>query len=283
MSIVKIHDDFDLKKIADSGQCFRAKEIEPGLFRFITLNKAVYIRQVGEFDFDISCTDSDWERYWIKYFDLDTSYWAIRRDIFQYSEMTPFADYLKTATEFGKGIRILRQNPFETLISFIISQRKTIPAIKKSVELICEGFGEIMHTPYEDLRLFPTPEKLSAATTLGLSSCALGYRGAYVRDAIEKVRTNVVDLEDMIYSGNDDLISELREIKGVGVKIANCVALYAYHRLNLTPVDVWIKRAIDEDFRGRNIFLEFGTYAGVLQQYVFYYKRLGQKEFDLVD
>ena len=283
MSVIKIHDDFDLKKIADSGQCFRAKEISPGLFRFITLNKAVYIRQVGEFDFDISCTDSDWERYWIKYFDLETSYWAIRRDIFQYSEITPFADYLKAATEFGKGIRILRQNPFETLISFIISQRKNIPAIKKSVELICEGFGEIMHTPYEDLRLFPTPEKLSVATTLGLSGCALGYRGAYVRDAIEKVRTHVVDLEDMIYSSNEDLILELREIKGVGAKIADCVALYAYHRLNVSPVDVWIKRTIEEDFHGRNVFLEFGTYAGVLQQYVFYYKRLGQKEFDLVD
>ncbi len=283
MSIVKIHDDFDLKKIADSGQCFRAKEIEQGLFRFITLNKFVYIKQVGEFDFDISCTDNDWEHYWIKYFDLETSYWAIRRDIFQYSERTPFENYLKTATEFGKGIRILRQNPFETLISFIISQRKSIPAIKKSVELICESFGEIIHTPYEDLRLFPTPEKLSVATTLGLSSCALGYRGAYVRDAIEKVRTHVVDLEEMIYSSNEDLLFELREIKGVGEKIANCVGLFAYHRLDLSPVDVWIKRTIEEDFHGRNVFNEFGTYAGVLQQYIFYYKRLGQKEFDLVD
>ena len=283
MAIVKVHDDLDLKKIADSGQCFRAKEVETGLFRFITGKKVLYIRQVEEFDFDVICHEGDWEHFWMNYFDLDTSYWAIRRDIFQYSEITPFADYLKAATEFGKGIRILRQEPFETLISFIISQRKTTPAIKNSVELICEGFGEIIHSPYEDLRAFPTPEKLSAASTLGLSNCALGYRGAYVRDAIEKVRTHIVDLEDMVYSKDEDLLIELREIKGVGEKIANCVALYAYHRLNLSPVDVWIKRAIDEDFRGRNIFAEFGTYAGVLQQYIFYYKRLGQKEFDLVD
>lgn len=283
MAIVKIHDDFDLKKIAESGQCFRAEEIVTGLFRFISGKKVIYIRQVDEFNFDIICHEGDWDRFWVKYFDLDTSYWAIRRDIFQYSEQTPFENYLKSATEFGKGIRILRQEPFETLISFIISQRKNIPAIKKSIELICDSFGEIIHTPYEDLRLFPTPEKLSAATTLGLSNCALGYRGAYVRDAIEKVRTHIVDLEDMVYSSNEDLLIELREIKGVGEKIATCVALYAYHRLDLSPVDVWIKRAIEEDFNGRNIFAEFGTFAGVLQQYVFYYKRLGQKEFDLVD
>lgn len=283
MAIIKIHDDFDLKKIADSGQCFRAKEIEPGLFRFITGKNFIYIRKVDEFDFEITCHEGDWDRFWVKYFDMDTSYWAIRRDICRYSERTPFETFLKAATGFGAGIRILRQEPFETLISFIISQRKNIPAIKKSVELICDGFGEIIHTPYEDLRSFPTPEKLSAATTLGLSSCALGYRGAYVRDAIEKVRMHVVDLEDLIHSKDDEMLGELREIKGVGAKIANCVALYAYHRLNLTPIDVWIQRTIQEDFRGRNIFLEFGTYAGVLQQYIFYYKRLGKKEFDLVD
>lgn len=283
MAIVKVHDELDLKKIADSGQCFRVKEIEKGLFRFITRNKVIYIRQVDEFDFDVICYEGDWEHFWINYFDLETSYWAIRRDIAQYAEMTPFADFLNGAAEFGKGIRILRQEPFETLISFIISQRKNIPAIKKSIELICDNFGEIVHTPYEDLSLFPTPEKLSVATILGLSNCALGYRGAYVRDAIEKVRMHVVDLEDIKFSNDEDMIIELREIKGVGEKIANCVALYAYHRLNLSPVDVWIKRAIEEDFHGRNIFAEFGTYAGVLQQYIFYYKRLGEKEFELVD
>lgn len=283
MEIVKIHDDFDLKKIADSGQCFRAKEVEPGLFRFITGDKVIYIRKIDEFDYAITCHEGEWERVWIRYFDLDTSYWAIRRDICQYSELTPFETFLKAATGFSAGIRILQQEPFETLISFIISQRKNIPAIKKSIELICDGFGEIIQSPYEDLRTFPTPEKLSAASTLALSNCALGYRGSYIRDAIEKVRTNVVDLEDLVHSKDEDMLDELREIKGVGAKIANCVALYAYHRLNLTPIDVWIQRTIDEDFRGRNIFAELGDYAGVLQQYVFYYKRLGQKEFNLID
>ena len=283
MAHVKIYDDFDLQKIADSGQCFRAKEIEKGLFRFITGDKAVYIRQIDRNVFDVSCDLPEWTGFWENYFDLEENYMAIHFEIEKFSEKFPFGNFLKEASDFGEGIRILRQEPFETLISFIISQRKTIPAIKKSVELICEHFGDILHTPYEDIYKFPTPEKISAASVLALSNCALGYRGAYIRDAIEKIRINVVDLEYLFEAKDDEIISELKKIKGVGDKIAHCVALYAYHRLNLSPIDVWIQRAIDEDFHGKNIFAELGEHAGVLQQYVFFYKRLGEKEFELVD
>lgn len=283
MESIKIYDDFDLKKIADSGQCFRAKEIEPGLFRFITGKNVLYIRQTDKSTFDISGDMHEWTGFWEHYFDFEENYMAIRFEIEQFSKKISFGNYLNAAADFGAGIRILRQDPFETLLSFIISQRKSIPAIKKSVELICEHFGDIIHTPYEDIYQFPTPEKISAASVLALSNCALGYRGAYIRDAIEKVRINVVDLEYLTDANDEEMIIELKKIKGVGDKIANCVALYAYHRLNLSPVDVWIQRAIDEDFHGRNIFAELGEHAGVLQQYIFFYKRLGEKEFELVD
>lgn len=283
MAHIKIYDDFDLKKIAESGQCFRAKEIENGLFRFITGEKYIYIRQVERNVFDVSCDLHEWTGFWEHYFDFEENYMAIHFEIEKFSENLPFGNYLKAASDFGEGIRILRQEPFETLISFIISQRKSIPAIRKSVELICENFGDIIHTPYEDLHRFPTPEKVSAASVLALSNCALGYRGAYIRDAVEKIRINVVDLEYLFEANDEEIISELKKIKGVGDKIANCVALYAYHKLNLAPVDIWIQRAIDEDFQGRNIFAEFGEHAGILQQYIFFYKRLGEKNFELVD
>lgn len=283
MAQIKIYDDFDLQKIADSGQCFRAKEIEKGLFRFVTGKNFIYIRQVDKNIFDVSCDLHEWTGFWENYFDFEENYMAIRFEIEKFSEKFPFGDFLKAAADFGEGIRILRQEPFETLISFIISQRKNIPAIKKSVELICEHFGDILHTPYEDLYQFPTIEKLSAASVLKLSNCALGYRGAYIRDAVEKIRLRVVDLEDIIYENDEDMLNEFKKIKGVGDKIAHCVALYAYHRLHLSPIDVWIQRAIDEDFRGRNIFAELGEHAGVLQQYIFFYKRLGEKEFELTD
>ena len=244
--IVKIKDDFDLRKIVDSGQCFRAKEMENNLFRFSTKKYVLYIKQLDEITFDVSCSQTEWDDTWTNYFDLETNYSDIRESIYH------FADRSRCAADFSKGIRILRQEPFETLISFIISQRKTIPAIRKSVELICEQFGRIVKTDYEEgVRLFPTPEQLSKATMLHLSSCALGYRGAYVRDAIEKVFERIVRLDEFRKTPDDDMLAELQQVKGVGVKVANCVALYAYHRLNLVPVDVWIKRAIQE---GRKCF-----------------------------
>ena len=206
----------------------------------------------------------------------------IRESIYQLAERSACGNYLKSSVDFSKGIRILRQEPFETLVSFIISQRKTIPAIRKSVELICEQFGRIIKTDFEDsIHLFPTPEQLSKATMLHLSNCALGYRGAYVRDAIEKVVERIVRLDGFRKTPDGDMLAELQQIKGVGIKIASCVALYAYHRLNIAPIDVWIKRAIQDDFKGVNIFAEFERHAGVLQQYIFYYKRLGEKEFDM--
>ena len=282
MAIVKIHDDFDLKKIIDSGQCFRAKEIENNLFRFITKKYVVYIKQIDSQTFDVSCSQADWDDTWTNYFDLDTNYSEIRESIYQLAERSACGNYLKSAVDFSKGIRILRQEPFETLVSFIISQRKTIPAIRKSVELICDQFGRIIKTDFEDsIHLFPTPEQLSKATMLHLSNCALGYRGAYVRDAIEKVVERIVRLDGFRKTPDGDMLAELQQIKGVGIKIASCVALYAYHRLNIAPIDVWIKRAIQDDFKGVNIFAEFERHAGVLQQYIFYYKRLGEKEFDM--
>ena len=282
MAVVKIKDDFDLRKIIDSGQCFRAKEIEKDLFRFMTKKYVVYIKQLSEESFDVSCSQSEWEGTWAEYFDLETKYSDVRQAIYHFAERTQFEESLKSAVDFSKGIRILKQEPLETLISFIISQRKTIPAIRKSVELICEQFGRIFKTERgEEVRLFPTIEQLSKATQMQLSTCALGYRAAYVRDAIDKVQERIVRLDEFRKTPDEDLILELQHIKGVGIKVASCVALYAYHRLNIAPFDVWIKRAIDEDFKGFNIFAEFPRYAGILQQYIFYSKRLGEKEFEL--
>ena len=281
MTLVKINDDFDLKKIVESGQCFRAIEIGNGVFRFITKKYVLYIQKISDEIYDVSCSQTEWDDVWANYFDLETNYSDIRQEIFHFGERTNFTEYFQAATEFGKGIRILRQEPFEILISFIISQRKSIPAIRKSVELICEQFGKKVHTEYGEVSLFPTVEHLSKATMLTLSACALGYRAAYVHDAIEKVNEKIVRIDDFRKTSDEDMLLELQEIKGVGTKIANCVALYSYHRLNLAPVDVWIKRSIEEDFHGRDIYSEFGAHAGVLQQYIFFYKRLGGKEFNL--
>lgn len=262
---IKIVDDFDLKKIVDSGQCFRPKEIEDGVFRFIVGENILHIRKRGETIFEVDCSADEWERVWENYFDLDTNYAAIRRDIETFAAGKPYEKKLIDAANFGKGIRILRQEPFEMLISFIISQRKNIPAIRSSVERICERFGRRVG----EVHLFPRVE----AFTDDLTGLGLAYRKDYIKDALNKVANGMIDLKELETFSDAELVEELKLIHGVGDKIANCVALFAYHRVDRAPVDVWIKRAIDEDFNGENIFSTFGKNAGILQQYVFYHKR----------
>ena len=266
---IRISDDFDLKKIIDSGQCFRPKEIEPGLFRFIVGENILHIRERGEGIFEADCAEKVWESVWENYFDLGTNYADIRHDVEKFAAGKPYEKILRDATKFGRGIRILRQDPFEMLISFIISQRKNIPAIRSSVEKICARFGRRVGEVY----LFPRVEDMADVTLDDLTELGLAYRKAYIQDAAEKVASGMIDLKELETFSDRELIEELKLINGVGDKIANCVALFAYHRVDRAPVDIWIKRAIDEDFGGENIFSKFGKNAGILQQYIFYHKR----------
>ena len=265
---IKISDDFNLSKIVDSGQCFRPKEIERGVYRFIVGEKILHVTERGG-SFDVDCTAADWERVWENYFDTSTNYADIRRDIETFSAGKPYEKILRAAIDFGAGIRILKQEPFETLISFIISQRKNIPAIRSSVERICQRFGRRVG----DVYLFPRVEEMAGATINDLTGLGLAYRKSYIKDALNKVSSGEIDLTALEKLSDAELVDKLKTIRGVGDKIANCVALFAYHRVDRAPVDVWIQRAIDEDFSGENIFASFGRNAGILQQYVFYRKR----------
>ena len=262
---IRIADDFDLKKIVDSGQCFRPKEIEAGVFRFIVGENILHLRERGDQTFEADCSEETWESVWKNYFDLDTNYADIRRDIKNFAAGKPYEKILLDATDFGRGIRILKQEPFEMLISFIISQRKNIPSIRSSVEKICARFGRRVG----EVNLFPRLEDF----TEDLTGLGLAYRKDYIRDALNKISGGEINLTALKNFSDEELVESLKKIRGVGDKVANCVALFAYHRVDRAPVDVWIKRAIDEDFGGENIFDAFGKNAGILQQYIFYHKR----------
>lgn len=254
--VITIADDFDLYKIAYSGQCFRVKEIDSSTFSFVTQNSRVTIKSLGDNKYDVSCDEDEWINIWHHYFDLDTCYEDIRK-------LIPKTDkYLMASAEIGKGIRILNQDKFEMLISFIISQRKSIPAIKSSVEKLCAIYGED--------GFFPTPDALLKATSEELSSCGLGYRVPYIIDSIAKVAHKDIDLDELSSLSDEELFEALKSFKGVGDKVANCVALFAYHRIGRAPIDTWIKKIIDTEYSGVNPFDKYGKYAGVMQQYMFY-------------
>jgi N-glycosylase/DNA lyase len=262
---ITIRDDFDLNKIADSGQCFRVRKFADGLFRFVTRDHILYIKEVAAHTFSISCERLEWQEVWQPYFDLSRDYRAIRQVI------PPSDSFMMTAADKGTGIRILRQDPWETLVSFIISQRKSIPAIKRSIELLSEQFGSPIETDYERLFLFPTAAQMQAATHDSLLACKLGYRVSYIESAISLVAGNILDLNAMEHYPDCALFQTLKTIKGVGDKVSNCVCLFAYGRTAMAPVDTWIHKIINDKYSGIDPFPSYGENAGIMQQYAFYY------------
>lgn len=269
--IVTISDDFDLGKITSSGQCFRAKKLQDGSFRFITGNNVLYIANIEKNSYTISCDEETWNRTWVPYFSLETNYRGIRS---RASGLHPFIDQ---AIKEGCGLRILRQEPWEMLLTFIISQRKSIPAIASCVEQIADQFGTAIITPRERIMTFPKPEQMKSATLQDLQKCSLGYRSRYVLDAISRVLSGELQLGELYNLDDAQLVDALLQVKGIGNKVANCIGLFSYGRLAMVPVDVWINRAISDQCAGCDPFPLYGNVAGVIQQYVFFYQKSHQK------
>lgn len=256
--------NFDLQQIADSGQCFRMVQIEENHYRLIARNRVLHVSQSGS-TFTFDCTQDEFGSFWRDYFDLDTDYTS-------YLNSIPEDDFfLQSAILQGGGIRILRQDPWEMLITFIISQRKNIPAIKKSVEVLCQLCG----TPLgETLYAFPTPEQLSACSLEELKSCSLGYRAKYICQTAAMVAADPSCLAACADYPDDLLRQFLMSFPGVGAKVSNCVMLFGYHRIAAFPLDVWMNRVIEQVYHNHFPLERYEGFAGVIQQYMFYYGRI---------
>ncbi len=157
------------------------------------------------------------------------------------------------------------------LVTFIISQRKSIPAIRSVVELLSERYGSKIRTPAETLYTFPTTSQLKDVHLEDYIACKAGYRAPYLCDAVHQVLSGSLDLAGIASLSDEALISALEGVKGVGVKVANCVALFAYGRTACAPVDTWIKKIIRQEYQGQNPLDRYGDSAGIMQQYFFYY------------
>lgn len=258
--------NFHLKAIADSGQCFRMNPV-PGGFSVVASGHFLRVFEMGDVcAFD--CSPELYETFWRDYFDL-------REDYGRFLRAMPEDDiFLREAARLGRGIRILRQDPFEMLITFIISQRKSIPAIKGAVEALCARFGTPIENAPDGTYAFPTPEALAAQTTETLMRCALGYRARYVLEAAQRVATGDVDLAALAKLPDDALYEALLTFFGVGPKVAGCVMLFGFHRLCAFPRDVWINRSLDGRYPDGFPFARFSGFEGVVQQYIFYYERI---------
>ncbi len=266
--ILRITDDFDLDRIAESGQCFRWERIAQSSYRILNGGYCLYAEALGDRRFAFSCGEAEFDAVWRGYFDLDENYAAIRARISQ--DADPF---LHAAAEQEKGIRILRQDPWETLITFILSQNKNIPAIRRCVEALCECGEPKTDSRGRGYRAFPTPAPVAALSGEELKACRLGYRCGYVHEAAVAAAEGKLDLNALRNADEKDTLRALTELLGVGVKVASCVSLFGLHHLNAFPKDVWIKRILENEYPEGYPFEAYAPYNGVYQQYMFAFYR----------
>lgn len=261
-------EDFCLENIAESGQCFRMTKETDGSYTAVAGGRVVNIAEIRPQRFRFSCAKAAFEGFWKNYFDLGTDYAAFR------AQVPPEDLFLHAAFKAARGMRILRQEPWETLISFILSQRKSIPAIRSCVEALCRRFGTgIAGTA---AYAFPTPAALARASIAELKECALGYRAPYVKKTAEIIAEGAFSLDRAEELPDEALLEALKELPGVGVKVASCAMLFGFHRTAAFPRDVWILRVENEEYGGRFPDERYPGCAGVLQQYMFFFARQRQ-------
>lgn len=253
--------DFFIDETLDCGQAFRWKKTDENTYEGFYGAEFLKISQNDECIILHNTTEEQLLEIWSEYFDLNTDYGLLK-------EKFSVDETLKKACEFAPGIRLLKQDKWEALCSFIISQNNNIPRIKGIVERLCKMFGEESENGFG----FPTAEKIAILSVEDLQPIRAGFRARYIIDAAQKVANGEIDLEKISTLPLDDARAELMRICGVGIKVADCALLYGMHRLEFFPVDVWIKRVLDNYYPDGLPECITG-FEGIAQQYLFHYVR----------
>lgn len=268
--------DFNLTDTFDCGQCFRWEKVSESEYLGIAFGKALRIKKEEDRIVFLDTSDEDFEKIWHSYFDFQKSYTEIKNRL--------SADpVLKEAIAFGGGIRILNQDPFEALISFIISASNNIPRIKGIIDRLCRNFGEEISYMGESFFAFPTPERLAALTLEEISVIRAGFRDKYILSAAKLVASGEFDLDSLKSLTSADAKTKLMTLAGVGSKVSDCVLLFGLGKCDSFPIDVWVKRIMEHCYFGGNptpaatisayADEHFGEYGGYAQQYLFYWAR----------
>jgi len=257
--------DFDPVRIFECGQCFRWNADDNGVYTGVARGCAARLRYEGGSIY-ISGTISDFDMIWRDYFDLDRDYAEIRRSLC-------IDEFMRVATGFGAGIRILRQDRWEALCSFIISQCNNIPRIKKIIDNLCRLYGDELRFYGEPFYTFPSAARLAPLSAADLAPIRCGYRDEYIISAARAVASGEFDLDGLARSAPDMARAALKKLRGVGDKVADCALLFGLNMLDAFPLDVWMKRAVAGHYGPSFDPVMFSPYAGVAQQYIFYYTR----------
>lgn len=281
--------DFNIKQILECGQCFRWERISDTNYIVVAYRRVIEIVQNGDSVTIYNTNIKDFNEIWKNYFDLDTDYSVLKDELAK-------DETLRKSVEFGYGIRILNQDPFEMLISFIVSARNSIPSIMKTIKKMSEKWGDELSYNGNIYYAFPTPEQFKNATLDEIKETGASFRSKYIFDTISKVNVvieaknngklneelKIFDLEYIKSLPTDECHIALQNFMGVGAKVADCIMLFSMEKKSAFPVDVWVKRAMIHFYVAPDVSLnkirvfgreKFGELSGLAQQYLFYYAR----------
>jgi len=268
-------DSFDISQILECGQCFRFSEIESDHYKIIAHKKVLIVKQEGS-SVKFSCSQEEFDNTWANYFDMQRDYSALKTFLAKDDPV------MEEAIAHAPGIRILNQDFWEMVVSFIISQNNRITMIKKVIENICEKYGK----PIEGGFTFPSAQEMRLADIASLAELKTGFRAKYIVDAVNKRLYGQLDENELKTLKTDEIRSRLTSVYGIGEKVAHCILLFGLGRMDVFPTDVWIKRIMGElYFGGADVPLKtiqefakdkWGDNSGIAQQYLFHYARLGK-------
>ncbi len=273
---------FSIPQICESGQCFRLDAVSEDTYELLAGSRYLKIRirenlaeaagrdgnrkANSQGETILYCTQEEYDTFWKEYFDLSVSYSDY---IGQIDEQD---DYLKSAAAFGGGIRILRQDTWEMIITFILSQQNNIPRIKGLIRALSERYGKKCETPEgRAYYAFPCAEELSRAAEEELRELKLGYRSKYICQTARMVAGGEIDLDTLKEMEYTEARTELMRLSGIGGKVADCICLFALHQMDAFPVDTHIKKVLELHYPHGFPFEKYRGCAGVMQQYIFYY------------
>ena len=271
--MIRIKNNFDLKSTITCGQIFRFEE-ENDEYIVIIKDRVISLKEDGDYIIVESNIDDDLKSVINDYFDLDRDYSEIERNIIKCDSK------IKDALVFSRGLKMIHQDPFETLIAYIISQNNRVPSIANALNLISKNYGKKVIFKDKEYYLFPTLEELEKLSIEDFRNCKVGFRDKYLYDIMRNIENKSLELDKIYNMESTDALNYLINFKGIGNKVASCILLFAYQKFDVYPIDTWVKKFMKDDYNiegESNIkkftFDTYKEYSGLAIQYMFNYKR----------
>jgi len=272
--MIKIKNNFDLKSTITCGQIFRFVIEDDNSYTIIIKDRVINLKEHNDYIIVESSNEDNLEEILYDYFDLNRDYELIEKNILKCDKK------LKDALIFSRGLKMIHQDPFETIVAYIISQNNRVPSIANALNLLSLNYGEKVIFRNKQYYLFPSIDKLKTLSITDFRNCKVGFRDKYLYEIMRCIENNLLDINSIYNMNSEDSLKYLISFKGIGNKVASCILLFAYQKFDVYPIDTWVKKHMKDDYNieGEKNIREFTSntykgYSGLAIQYMFNYKR----------